>query len=65
MGTPATMMLSLAAIFFPASFPLAAPFMDVLTYHALRGFSSAVGKRPGVRGYFTGGKLSGIASTTL
>src|SRR5277367_3411670 len=64
-GTPATMMLSLIANRFPFSGPESAPLIDVFTYHALCVFSSAVGNLPGVRGYFTSGKQSGIPSTTL
>src|SRR5271155_5409022 len=64
-GTPATMALSLIATFFPLSGPSAAPRIEVFTYHALCVFSSAEGNLPGVRGYFTSGKQSGIASTML
>src|SRR5215471_18897315 len=43
-GTPATQTLSLIAIRFPASGPLAAPLMEHFWYQAFSGFSSAVGR---------------------
>src|SRR5436309_893800 len=64
-GTPATMTLSLMATRLPFSLPLGAPLMDVLRYHAFCRFSSGPGRYPGVRGYFTTGTSSGIASTAL
>src|SRR6185295_8946032 len=59
------MTLSLTATFLPFSTPDEAPLIDVLTYQALREFCEASGKYPGVRGYFTAGRLSGMASTML
>ena len=64
-GTPATIALSLIATFLPLSGPEAAPWIEVFTYQALCLFSSGDGKRPGVRGYFTGGRQSGSPSTML
>jgi hypothetical protein len=58
-GTPASAMLSFSTTLRPLSGPLAAPRMSVLTYQALSLFSSADGRRPGVRGYTTSGRKSG------
>ena len=44
------MMLSLIATRLPASGPSAAPRIDVRTYHACSGSSSAAGKRNSERG---------------
>ena len=62
-GTPATQMVSLSATRFPSSSPVSLPRMSVMTYQAPNGFSEGSGRRPGVRGYFTSGFGSTIAST--
>src|SRR3954467_12442260 len=43
-GTPARQTVSLSAIVLPASLPVGAPLMVVLTYHALYLFSSPSGR---------------------
>src|SRR5579863_6641107 len=53
-GTLATQTLSLIAKVLPASSPLGAPLISQRQYQALCTFSSAVGRQPPSRGYFTG-----------
>ncbi len=62
MGTPARQTLSLRTTVLPFSLPSGAPFTSLFTYQAFSGFSAGLGKRPGVRGYFTSGMKSGRAS---
>ena len=62
-GTPATQMVSFRATRLPARRPVSFPRMSVFMYQALCGFSPGSGRRPGVRGYFTSGLGSTIAST--
>src|ERR1700685_2095759 len=54
-GRPATQMLSLIAIFFPANGPAGAPLMDAVTYQALSGFSEAAGRDDSRGPYFGAG----------
>ena len=62
-GTPARQTLSFSATRRPASLPLGLPLIAVFTYQAPSLFSSALGRRPPSRGYFTGGFSSGTASS--
>jgi hypothetical protein len=55
MGTPATQTLSLTAIVFPARGPSCAPRISARQYQAPSRLSSGRGRKPGDRGYFTGG----------
>src|SRR5262245_6247739 len=64
-GTPASITLSFKTTVLPLSGPDGAPSTRDFTYQALWGLSSGSGRTPGVRGYLTGGRLSGSWSTTL
>src|ERR1700726_3275364 len=63
MGTPATQMLSLIAIFLPVSRPLRPALIFVFQYQAPYGFSDAEGRYPGERGAI-GAKAGGTNSSS-
>src|SRR5579883_854160 len=64
-GTPATHMLSFTATRRPANTPAGAPRISVFQYHALSGFSCALGRWPASRAYRTGSVGSGSSSRRL